>query len=294
MLAPICLFTYNRPVEIRKTIEGLQRNFLASSSELFIFSDGSKNESDISKIKEVRNYIKLIKGFKSVEIINSNVNKGLANSVIDGVTKIIETYGKVIVLEDDLIVSPNFLNFLNQSLDFYYTNNRIFSISGYTMNLPSLTTYQKDYYLGYRASSWGWGTWIDRWQDVDWKVLDYNSFKWNPIKQLKFMRGGSDMPLMLHKQMKGQIDSWAIRWCYHQFRQNQFTIFPSKSKVMSIGFGENATHTKKTKRFITSLDSSDQNIFQFDQKPVIDVHVERDFKAKFSFSQRILNKITGN
>ncbi len=291
MPAPICLFTYNRPVETRKTIESLQHNFLASSSELFIFSDGPKNEFEITRVEEVRRYIRSVEGFKSKEIIQSSVNKGLASSIIDGVNKIIETYGKVIVLEDDLIASPNFLDFLNQALDFYFMNKKIFSISGYTMNLPSLKTYNKDYYSGYRASSWGWGTWIDRWQDVDWQVKDYNSFKWNPIKQLKFMRGGSDMPLMLKKQMDGVIDSWAIRWCYHQFRQNQLTIFPSKSKIVSIGFGESATHTKKTKRFITYLDTTNQLNFQFDPLPVIDVQLENEFKAKFSFLKRIKDRI---
>ena len=291
MFAPICLFTYNRPNETIKTIEALQNNFLASESKLFIFSDGPKNEYQVSKVEEVRQFVKYIDGFKKVEIITSPVNKGLADSIIDGVSKIIDKFGKVIVLEDDLITSPNFLNFLNQALDYYVNNYNVFSISGYTMNLPSLKTSNKDYYLGYRASSWGWGTWINRWQSVDWMVMDYHSFKWDLIKQIKFNRGGSDMSSMLKKQMKGDIDSWAIRWCYNQFKNNQLTIFPTKSKVVSIGFDKNATHTKKTKRFLTPLDSGNQIWFKFDQTLNIEKHIESEFKSKFSFVQRLKDKI---
>ena len=137
-IAPICLFTYNRLEETIQTVAALKNNFLANKSELFIFSDGAKNKNVEQKIKQVRKYLKTITGFKNITIYESSKNKGLANSIIDGVTKIIETYGKIIVLEDDLVTSPNFLNFMNQALEFYHYNNRIYSVSGYTLNLPSL------------------------------------------------------------------------------------------------------------------------------------------------------------
>lgn len=290
MLAPICLFTYNRPIETKQTIEALKKNRLASESELFIFSDGAKNENSSVKIHEVREYLSSVEGFKSVETFFSATNKGLANSIIDGVSLIIKKYGKVIVLEDDLVTSSNFLDFMNQALDFYTDKKEIFSISGYSMDLPSLQVYNKDFYMGVRASSWGWGTWLNRWQDVDWQVKDYNTFKWNFIKQLKFAKGGSDMPYMLRKQMNGSIDSWAIRWCYHQFKCNQFTVFPSKSKIISIGFGENATHTKKTKRFTTNKDEELKYDFSFDNNIIIDPKLISEFRAKFSFLQRLKDK----
>jgi GT2 family glycosyltransferase len=113
-LSPIILFAYNRPEHTKKTVEALQKNKLAKDSLLYIFSDGPKREDDVPKIKKVRDYIKTIKGFKKVEIFESNKNKGLANSVISGVTKIINKYGEVIVLEDDLITSPNFLVYMNK------------------------------------------------------------------------------------------------------------------------------------------------------------------------------------
>lgn len=289
-LSPICLFTYNRLNETKKTVAALQKNNLAAHSKLFIFSDGAKNKNAFDKVNNVREYIKTITGFKSIEVFESEDNKGLANSIIEGVSKVINEYGKVIVLEDDLITSPNFLNFMNEGLSFYNNNNQIFSISGYTMNLPSLKNNDKDYYLGYRASSWGWATWLNKWENIDWEVKGYNKFKWNIIDKFKFMRGGSDMPLMLKRQMNGKIDSWAIRWCYHQFRNNLFTVYPTKSKVISIGFGEDATHTKDTNRFDNDLDESLKTAFIFDKTPALDNKLIKEFQHKFSILNRLKNK----
>jgi hypothetical protein len=290
MLAPICLFTYNRPYLTRQTIEALQKNTLAHKSDLIIFSDGAKNDKAGPLVLLVRNYIHSVSGFKSVTVIESNRNKGLANSIISGVTQIIERYEKIIVLEDDLVTSPNFLDFMNQALNFYEKNEKIFSISGYTLDLPSLKKTTKDYYLGYRASSWGWGTWKDRWVNVDWEINDLSSLIWNPLKHLRFLRGGSDLSLMLWRQKKGIIDSWAVRWCYHQSKNDLLTVFPSKTKLISLGFGDSATHTKKTNRFDVKLDDSQQNTFIFDFKLKINKKIVREFRKKFSIIARIKDK----
>lgn len=290
MLAPICLFTYNRLKETRLTVEALQGNNLASMSELYIFSDGPKGEIDAMKVNQVRNYIKSANGFKSVHIIESQTNNGLASSIMGGVTHIINQYEKVIVLEDDLITSRNFLDFMNQAIDFYENNEKIFSISGYSMNLPSLKMLNEDFYYGYRASSWGWGTWKKRWETIDWEVRDYSNFIWNPFKHLKFMRAGSDMPYMLWKQMNGKIDSWAIRWCYDQFKKELFTVFPAKSKIVNIGIGAEATHTKKTKRFNTYLDQSNKTTFTFNSSVKADVNLEKEFRNSFSLKNRLMEK----
>lgn len=290
MLSPICLFTYNRLSETQQTVAALQQNFLAKESELFIFSDGAKNEEGIVKVNEVRTFIKSISGFKSVTVFESKENKGLASSIIDGVSTIIEKYGKVIVLEDDLITGPNFLDFMNQALGFYENNAKIFSISGYSMDLHSLNKYPKDYYLGVRASSWGWATWKNCWDMVDWEMKDYGAFIKDKSKRKAFRGGGSDMSYMLKKQMNGKIDSWAIRWCFNQFKKNQLTVFPSKSKVMSIGFGNEATHTKKTKRFDTKIDNSQKIKFHFDEDINVDTILLKEFRQKFSIINRIKDR----
>ncbi|MCY1723254.1 glycosyltransferase [Prolixibacteraceae bacterium Z1-6] len=291
MLAPICLFTYNRLKETQQTIEALKNNYLASESELYVFSDGWKNEISKNKVIKIRDFLRTVNGFKSIRIEESSYNKGLANSIIYGATQIIRKHEKIIVLEDDLVTAPNFLNFMNQALDFYVNNPKIFSITGYSLNLPKLKTYNKDFYLGYRASSWGWGTWKNRWDSVDWEVKNYNHFKYNFSDQCRFMRGGSDMPSMLKNQMNGRIDSWAIRWCYNQFKQNTLTVFPSRSKLISIGFTFEATHTKKTNRFYTDLDSSNQTTFKFDTNPVINEQITNELRNKYSILNRLKDKL---
>ncbi|MEZ7495059.1 glycosyltransferase [Leeuwenhoekiella aequorea] len=290
-LAPICLFTYNRYHETIKTVEALQRNYLAKDSELYVFSDGPKNESTKTQVEEVRAYLSEIRGFKSIKIYESSENKGLANSIIQGVSKVLKDHGSVIVLEDDLITSPNFLDFMNQALTFYTNKDKVFSISGYTMNLKALKDETRDFYLGYRASSWGWATWENRWNEIDWDVDDYKEFKWNILRQIDFMRGGSDMPRMLWRQMNNQIDSWAIRWCYHQFKNDLLTVFPVKSKVQNIGFGEMATHTKKQKNIFTYLDTGVQIDFEFNSSMEFNKTLLQEFRSQFSVIKRIKNRL---
>lgn len=292
MLAPICLFTYNRLNEIQQTINALQKNFLSQESELYIFSDGPNNIATDTKVEEVRKYLKTIKGFKAVKVFESPVNKGLANSIISGVTQIIDKHEKVIVLEDDLITSPNFLDFMNQALLFYQEKEKVLSISGYSFLIKHSNNYQYDVSLGYRASSWGWATWKDRWKDIDWEVKDYNYFKWNLLKRLKFNRGGSDMSHLLDKQIKGQINSWAIRFCYHQFKYGFLDVFPVLSKVMNIGFSQNGTNCKfKSKRYKTILDISDKRSFCFNDELIVDQNVINEFYKHYSLKSRLSDKI---
>ena len=289
-LAPICLFTFNRLEETIKTVTALQNNFLSDKSDLYIFSDGFMNETESLKVQEVRNYLKTINGFKSVTIFESESKKGLAKSIIEGVSKMFEKNDSIIVLEDDLISSPNFLNFMNQGLAFYEKNEAIMSISGYTLDLKSLKNINKDYYIGFRASSWGWATWKKEWINIDWEVKKHSVIKYNLSKRYQFMRGGSDLPKMLRNQQSGKINSWAIRWCFHQFLLNKYTVFASSSKIMSIGYGINATHTKKTKRFHTELDSSNKIDFKFDKEIQLNDNLIKEFRQKFSVLNRIIDK----
>ena len=291
MLSPICLFTYNRLSETIQTVEALQKNELAVESDIFIFSDGPKNEKDAPFVNDVRQYLKTINGFRNITILESESNKGLAKSIIDGVSYVFTKYEKIIVLEDDLITSPNFLAFCNQALDFYENSDSIFSISGYTMDLPSLKNYNCDYYIGVRASSWGWATWKNRWEKIDWSIKDYCHFKYNLKSNYRFMKGGSDMSYMLWKQMNGKIDSWAIRWCYNQFKMKQYTIFPKISKIQSVGFGFSASNTKNISIFRTHLDITNKMIFNFNNEIIIHNSLLSEFKKKFSLSKRIKNRL---
>ncbi|MBP5592315.1 glycosyltransferase [bacterium] len=257
-LAPIVLFVYNRPWHTQQTVEALQKNDWAAESDLFIFADGAKTEND-EKVNEVRKYIKTITGFKSITIFEKEKNCGLANSVIAGVAEIINKFGKVIVVEDDIVTSKYFLKFMNEALNFFENDERIFSVSGYTYHAKTMEiprNYKHDIYLSYRHGSWGWGTWKDRWESVDWDITDFKEFCKNPKLQNAFNRGGADMSNMLKAQMEGKIDSWAIRFDYSLFKQNKFNIRPVKSLVTNVGLDNSGTHTGADEKLITILDDS--------------------------------------
>jgi len=238
-LAPIVFFCYNRADLTKIVLEKLAENFLASESELFIFSDGPKNEVDIEKVNAVRNVIKKITGFKKVHIEEKKVNLGLSKSIISGVSKIINEYGKVIVIEDDIVTSKYFLEFMNDSLNFYENDKKVFSITGFTQikgDPPS--SYKNDVYLfPYRFSAWGWGTWKDRWNRIDFEIKDFDSFKKDLKKREEFAIGGRDLFDMLELRAEGKLDSWGILACYSQFKNRAYTLIPTRSLVNNIGSG---------------------------------------------------------
>lgn len=295
-LAPIALFTYKKIGPLKATIAALKRNNLAKQSELIVFSDGPKTSKDIEQIEAVRTYINSITGFKKMSTIFSKKNKGLASSITDGVSMILENHESIIVLEDDLKSSRNFLDFMNQSLEYYKGNSKIMSISGYTPPIKLPNGSEHDNYFTQRASSWGWATYKTQWEKVDWKVSDYSSFKNNNSAKKKFNKMGSDLSFMLSKQMKKTIDSWAIRWCYHQFKNNLYTVFPMTSKIENIGFSDLATHTKgntEMLRFATPLDISNTVNFNFaDDVKLNDIFIKQ-FTVPYSIKTRVLYKIKG-
>lgn len=241
--APIIIFCYRRKID--KLINSLQKNKEASYSNLLIFSDGYKSNEDKKDVSDTRKFIKKIKGFKSIKIFYSSTNKGLAISIINGMTSVVNDFGKAIVLEDDLVVSEYFLNFMNRALNFYKDNKDIWSISGYSPPLQCLKDYKKEVYLSLRSSSWGWATWIDRWNKTDWAIKDFYNLEKDKDKIRKFNQGGNDMFRMLELQHLGRINSWAIRWCYSQFLNSTYSVTPKISMVKNIGFNDNlSTHTK--------------------------------------------------
>lgn len=256
-IAPLVMFVYNRPHLIEPVLEAINRNELADETEFYIFSDGAKKETEISKVEEVRASIKCFlkeNNFRKVYLIESSKNKGLANSIIEGVSKIIEEYGRVIVLEDDLVTSPCFLRFMNDCLDYYEKNSDIWSIGGTTFDLPSLKEYKHDVYSCYRGVSWGWATWKDRWITVDWNVADYCEFMKDSKRKKMFKRGGQDMVNALRMQMEGKTNSWAIRWCYQQSKLNMLTILPKKTLIENIGWDGSGTHCGTENRYETKID----------------------------------------
>jgi hypothetical protein len=254
---PIVLFAYNRPKHTRLTIESLGRNRGAEDSDLHIFCDGPKNSTHASGVEQVRAYLPSVRGFKSIDIVERDRNLGLANSVIAGVTQILNEHPACIVVEDDMLSSPNFLNFMNEALGVYRNRADIFSVTGYNYPLPIPADYPRDVYLSYRGSSWGWGTWTDRWRKVDWAISDYPRFAEDPVEQALFARGGDDLPGMLKMQMKGKLDSWAIRFDYAHHKHSAFCVHAVRSKIQNIGFDGSGVHCGVSDDYKIDLDAGD-------------------------------------
>ena len=248
-LVPIIVFCYNRPWHVEQTLEALSRNELADQSVLYIYCDGPKadaSEEMRQKITDVRQVVRKRQWCREVHVIEAEKNKGLANSIIDGVTEVINRHGKVFVLEDDLVSSPYMLKFVNQALDYYQDYAGVFSIS---VNRPPLSKMQipKDYsydvFASLRSYSTGWGTWKDRWNKVDWSMDDFDRCKQNPDMLRALCRLGDDFPPMMQMQEDGKIDSWAVRFAFSHFKHHAVAILPCKSYVTNIGFDGTGTHS---------------------------------------------------
>ena len=243
--APLVVFVYNRPIHTGQVLEALNDNSLAGETDLFIFADAAKKPEAASSVQEVRDLIHDFaknSNFRSVTIREAEQNIGCRDSIINGVSEVIRQYGKVIVVEDDLLCRKNFLQYMNDALNLYERDERIWSIAGHTRDFAELKDYPYDFYLTRRACSWGWGTWKDRWDRIDWSVSDFESFKKNPYKRWRFARGGGDLYQMLENEMNGKTDAWDLRLQYSMAKTDMYTVYPKNTFVYNIGFDGSGTH----------------------------------------------------
>ena len=246
MLAPIVIFAYNREKHLEKALYALSLNRMAQDTDLFIFIDGPKTVENIQRNEAVKNVAEEIKKsncFKSVTIEKSDYNRGLASSIIYGVTEVIQKYKKVIVLEDDLIAAPDFLEYMNACLDFYEQEQTVGAISGFSPILDTSLVSGSGIYKARTGNSYGWGTWEERWNKVDWQVKDYDCFIRDKRKQKELNSIQYGISNMLKKQMSGELDSWAVRWDYFCFCHSLWTIYPLKSHICNMGFDGLGTTT---------------------------------------------------
>lgn len=264
---PIIVFAFNRVDTLQNTIESLKRNKEAKDSELFVFVDGPRpnKEGEKEQVLEVREYVKTISGFKNVSYKFSEKNKGLAPSVIAGTTEIFKHYNKVIVIEDDLILSQSFLQYMNQMLDLYENDERIMQISGWGCKLTKAKNYPYDIYLNKRGRSWSWATWKNRWETVDWEVKDWKEFSNNHKRIKDFCKQGSDLYKMLKGYMTHKNCSWYIRFQYAMHKQQKYSIQPVRSLVINDGFGNNATNCKNYNRYKVDYEEIHEGDFKIPQ-----------------------------
>lgn len=290
--APICLFTYDRIDETVQTIQSLKKNFLAKQSDLIIFSDGPKNKKSHNKIFELRQFLKTITGFKSITIHESIENKGLANSIINGVSKTLKEYGNIIVLEDDLITTPNFLDFMNQALEYYAKDDKIQSINGYSLKIKS----NEDVYFHERTFPWGWATWQNRWfQELfDKKIIEERIQENNKLLSRFNKTCGNDMSSMLEDTINGKNNSWYSRWVFNHFLNETYAVYPTLSKVSNIGFSDKATHCSGINTYQCKIDNSNKQSFLFTSYKKLKRKENHEFlnyfskKYKFFFRLKML------
>jgi glycosyltransferase involved in cell wall biosynthesis len=238
--SPIVLFVYNRPQHARQTIDALTKNDLAARSELIIMSDGARSETDSDRVAEVRRHLHAIRGFQNVTIVERANNRGLAKSIVTGVTEVLRQYESVIVLEDDLVTSPFFLRYINDGLTLYREEEQVASIHGYVY--PVNSTLPASFFLR-GADCWGWGTWKRAWDifEADGSKLLSELYKGQLTRKFD-LDGSHPYTTMLQDQINGKNDSWAIRWYASAFLRGMYTLYPGTSLVKNIGLDSTGTH----------------------------------------------------
>lgn len=289
MMAPILIFAYNRPESLSALLESILLNQEAAESELFIFVDAPKSEGTVPANEKVKEIARSAAGFKSVTVECAESNKGLAQSIISGVTSVIKKYGRVIVLEDDLLLSRGFLRCMNAMLDVYEADSSVMQVSGFSTRFKRPKDLETDIYLNRRAESWSWGTWLDRWETVDWEVSDFVDFASNGWLVKEFNGIGSDLFRMLEGSLTGKNDSWAVKFAYAMFRQGRYTACPVRSLVRNNGFDSRATHSKGYDRYRTDFNESGET--EVPAKLVYNSKADRRANVYWTLRWRIYGKI---
>ena len=287
--APIALFAFNRADSLEKSLNALARSFGAGQSDLYIFVDGPRNASERAKVDLVYALACRAEGFRSVSVRRAEANRGLGPSIMAGVSDVIGRYGRVIVLEDDLVVSPDFLQWMNAGLDQYETVREVFSVCGYSNKVSVPRDYRFDGYFAPRSASWSWATWKDRWDSVD----------WNPSSETirrharAFNRwGGSDCAKMLLDWKEGRNKSWAIRFCFSEFLQGTVSLFPVLSRVdPSLGFMGDGTNCRRYSRFKWEMALGQDGPYRLPDSPVVVPSIRRSALRYHSVLRRAWSRL---
>ena len=294
-LAPIVFFAYNRPGHARQTLEALSKNRLANASALYIFIDGPKTNAEahtLTNIEEMKKVAAEKQWCKEVHIIVDKTNKGLLRSIIDGVTKTVNEFGKVIVMEDDVLVSTGFLEYMNDALDFYEHANKVMHISGYSRAGLRAAAIKEPTYFFYHTSCWGWATWKRAWDKFDPDPIAVKRAirtKGN-IRKLN-MDGTFEFFWGLKAIAEGRYQSWNTIWHSIVFLNNGLCLHPTQSLVTNIGHDGSGVNCEEDSEF-------GKNDILADHVPVTEIPLalhegarslyrsQHSFKYRFIFEAR--------
>jgi len=239
--APIALFAFNRPNHLRRTIESLKRCESYEKSRIFLFVDGARTLSEVELVQATRSVAVELLGTHA-EFRFSRENHGLSRSIINGVSEIVERYGRVIVIEDDLLLSRGFLRYVNEALSWYADDERIYQVSGHNFNVPELARRRESMLLPL-TTTWGWATWSRAWRRFDPHAEAWKSYALNKKVRHRFNLDGTyDYAAMMERQMRGHVDSWGIRWYWTVFRAGGLSCFPPQSLVINAGMDGSGSH----------------------------------------------------
>ena len=245
MGAPIALFVYNRPAHTGRTVAALSANTLAPTSDLHIFSDGPKSAAEEQAVSRVREVANGARGFRSVTIHSAVRNRGLARSVVAGVTMLCESHGSIIVVEDDLITSPGFLGFMNDALTRYEADPRAMQISGFMFPCADAGLQEPGFVR--LAATWGWATWQRAWKlycDDPRELI--SSMKRRRLVNYLNMDGALNHFRTLQGVASGKIDAWGIRWYASMCLHGGLCLYPPETLVINIGLDGSGTNCKST------------------------------------------------
>lgn len=300
-LAPIVLFVYNRPDHTLKTLTALRANHLASESRLYIYCDAAKenaSEETKTRVSEVRSIVHSQLWCGEVQVVEQTQNQGLYRSIRAGVTSIIHQYGRVIVMEDDLVTSPAFLDYMNESLNKYSAYPSVFSIGGYTYPesiMPIPDDYDWDNYVCLRNCSWGWATWQNRWDLVDWDVDVYDYMRTHSACINAFNRMGDDEFPMLEGRMSGKLNIWSIQFTVAHFVHHAVAMCPIKSYVNNVGLdgsGENCgVQTRLYHKSLCSNRKPKLTNIAYEDSRIINAFYNVNCRRKCPLWMRIWNKL---
>ena len=294
MNTEIVLFGFNRPDKLRACLDSLARNENSSAYILNVFIDGARNHSELELTEKCANLLKMDWNFKEIRLVKRDINLGLAQSIIGGVSEVLESADSVIVLEDDLLVAPLFLTYMQTSLRKYSSEESVVSIHGYTY--PGVGQGNKCFFLK-GADCWGWATWRDRWKEVNWDTpsLIHQISSTNRIREFD-LDNTANYSVMLEQQFHGEIDSWAIRWHASAYLDEKITLYPPVSFVNNVGSDGSGTHGRSTaftiESFAAVLPEYPDRIEEFGEaRERLKIFYKKNLKRDLWYQPRYLKKL---
>lgn len=289
--APVALFAYERLEHLKKTVAALQANYGAAETELYVFSDGARHHN-LDRIKTVRRYLHSLNGFKRIQIFERDHNMGLAENIKAGISHVFMKHDRIIVLEDDIVTSPNFLLYINAALRFYAHNDKVGHINAWSYPLAEKSS--EDFYFLDIMNCWGWATWKDTWSLFnDNPVYWVNAMSYFEKNQVDLNGSGEFWP-QVQSNIRGKKNTWAIFWYLSLFENDLFSLTPRTSFCQNIGHDGSGENCRATQKYLVN-ELNETSDFRFPDSTNLDKNmrksIENLIKRRNPILRRMANKL---